>query len=211
MAIYGALLLYVVVGAGVLFAKVARHETRPLSGAPPAALVGQPVAVAAAAGRDRAGVAQPRRSLTDRKLRRQAPGYHEPDPGADCSTKAACRAAERGDPEEQDPVPPAKTRRAKPPLRPKGAARVIEPTSAPAAVIERPDGFYWQAPDSLQAFGPFATAPLARADRDAYDEDAPEPGETLEEAERDLGIGEWIDPDTGELAEGLSAPRLPRD
>ena len=81
------------------------------------------------------------------------------------------------------PSPPAKIPRAKPPLRPKGAARVIEPTSAS----------------------------LARADRDAYDEDAPEPGETLEEAERDLGIGEWIDPDTGELAEGLSAPRLPRD
>jgi hypothetical protein len=31
VAIYGALLLYVVVGAGVLFAKVARHETRPIS------------------------------------------------------------------------------------------------------------------------------------------------------------------------------------
>ena len=31
VAIYGALLLYVVVGAAVLFAKVARHETRALS------------------------------------------------------------------------------------------------------------------------------------------------------------------------------------
>jgi hypothetical protein len=31
VAIYSALLLYVVVGAGVLFAKVAQHETRPLS------------------------------------------------------------------------------------------------------------------------------------------------------------------------------------
>jgi hypothetical protein len=31
VAVYGALLLYVVVGAGVLFAKVAQHETRPLS------------------------------------------------------------------------------------------------------------------------------------------------------------------------------------
>jgi predicted MFS family arabinose efflux permease len=29
--VYSVLLLYVVVGAGVLFAKVARHETRPLS------------------------------------------------------------------------------------------------------------------------------------------------------------------------------------
>lgn len=31
--VYSALLLYVVVGAGVLFAKVARHETRPVSAA----------------------------------------------------------------------------------------------------------------------------------------------------------------------------------
>lgn|GEM_PF-764114 len=31
VAVYSALLLYVVVGAGVLFAKVLRHETRPLS------------------------------------------------------------------------------------------------------------------------------------------------------------------------------------
>jgi hypothetical protein len=31
VAVYGGLLLYVVVGAGVLFAKVAMHETRPLT------------------------------------------------------------------------------------------------------------------------------------------------------------------------------------
>lgn len=31
VAAYAALLLYVVVGAGVLFAKVARHETQPIS------------------------------------------------------------------------------------------------------------------------------------------------------------------------------------
>ncbi|MDP1899046.1 MAG: hypothetical protein Q8K96_01150 [Rubrivivax sp.] len=33
VAIYGTLLLYVVAGAVVLFAKVAQHETRPLSAA----------------------------------------------------------------------------------------------------------------------------------------------------------------------------------
>lgn len=33
VTVYGVLLLYVVVGAGVLFAKVAMHETRPLSAA----------------------------------------------------------------------------------------------------------------------------------------------------------------------------------
>lgn len=31
VALYGGLLLHVVIGAGVLFARVARHETRPLS------------------------------------------------------------------------------------------------------------------------------------------------------------------------------------
>lgn len=30
VAVYGALLVYVLVGAGVLFVKVAQHETRPL-------------------------------------------------------------------------------------------------------------------------------------------------------------------------------------
>ncbi|HSQ72847.1 MAG TPA: hypothetical protein VLM87_10530 [Rubrivivax sp.] len=107
---------------------------------------------------------------------------------------------------------PDRTPRPVRPLRPRGAARVIEPgPAATVAVIQRPDGFYWLAPDGLQAFGPFESPELARADHDAYDEQAPEPGETLEEAERDLGIGEWIDPDPGELAEGLSAPRLPPD
>ena len=33
VGVYAALLLYVVTGAVVLFAKVARHETRPVSGA----------------------------------------------------------------------------------------------------------------------------------------------------------------------------------
>jgi hypothetical protein len=33
VAIYAGLLLYVVVGAGVLFVKLAQHETRPLSAA----------------------------------------------------------------------------------------------------------------------------------------------------------------------------------
>ena len=36
---------------------------------------------------------------------------------------------------------------------------------------------------------------------------APESGETLEEAENELGVADWVDPDTGELAEGLSTPR----
>ena len=100
------------------------------------------------------------------------------------------------------------------PLRRKGAARVIE--EAPAAargdlgngVVERPDGWYWLAPDGHQEFGPFATRLLARADRDRDDEQAPAEGETVQEAEGEIGIAEWIDAETGEPAEGQSPPRL---
>lgn len=76
------------------------------------------------------------------------------------------------------------------------------------AILRRPDGYYWQAPDGRQEFGPFASLELALADMNAGDEAAPEPGETLQEAETEIGMADWIDPETGEPAEGLSHPRL---
>jgi len=70
------------------------------------------------------------------------------------------------------------------------------------AVVEHPDGFYWLAPDGRQQFGPFATAEEALAEMNAASEDALDPGESpheaLEEAENDLGIADWVDPETGE-------------
>ncbi|NMM19431.1 MAG: hypothetical protein HHJ15_05675 [Rhodoferax sp.] len=72
----------------------------------------------------------------------------------------------------------------------------------------RPDGYYWQAPDGKQDFGPFESMELALADMGAADEQEPEPGETLQEAEDEIGIAGWIDPETGEPAEGQSPPRL---
>ena len=78
-------------------------------------------------------------------------------------------------------------------------------------IVERPDGYHWIALDSQQEFGPFETAELAQADMDAADENAPEPGQTLQEAERDIGIADWIDPETGEPAEGQSPPHLARE
>ncbi len=75
-------------------------------------------------------------------------------------------------------------------------------------IMHRPDGYYWEALDGKQEFGPFETLELALSDMELSEEDAPEPGETLEEAEAEIGISNWIDPDTGELAEGLSTPRL---
>lgn len=68
-------------------------------------------------------------------------------------------------------------------------------------VIERPDGFYWQAKDSAREFGPFATLLEAVQVMQGADGEALEPGETLEEAEAEIGIADWIDPETGEPAE----------
>ena len=78
-------------------------------------------------------------------------------------------------------------------------------------IVERPDGYHWIALDSRQEFGPFETPELAQVDMDAADENAPEPVQTLQEAERDIGIADWIDPETGEPAEGQSPPHLARE
>ena len=72
-------------------------------------------------------------------------------------------------------------------------------------VIERPDGFYWAEKDEAREHGPFATLLEAVEDMAAADlggeTGALEPGETVEEAEAEIGIANWIDPDTGEPAE----------
>lgn len=75
-------------------------------------------------------------------------------------------------------------------------------------ILVRPDGYYWQAPDGRQEFGPFASLELALADMAEADSAEPEPGETLQEAEDEIGISDWIDPETGEPAEGHSPPRF---
>lgn len=75
-------------------------------------------------------------------------------------------------------------------------------------IVARPDGYHWIAPDGRQEFGPFESLELARADMDGAYEAEPEPGETLEEAERALGVSEWIDPQTGEPAQGPPTPHL---
>jgi len=79
------------------------------------------------------------------------------------------------------------------------------------AVVQHPDGYYWLAPDGRQQFGPFATAEEALAEMNAASEDALEPDETLhealEEAEHDLGLADWVDPETGDPA-AQAGPRL---
>ena len=69
-------------------------------------------------------------------------------------------------------------------------------------VIKRPDGYYWEAKGE-DARGPFATRAEAEADLLAggAGQGEFEAGEDLQEAESELGISDWIDPDTGGPAE----------
>jgi hypothetical protein len=76
-----------------------------------------------------------------------------------------------------------------------------------ARIVERPDGYYWQAKDGGREAGPFATLLEAVQDMQADEEGTPEPGETLQEAESEIGISDHVDPDTGEPAEE-QRPRL---
>jgi hypothetical protein len=79
-------------------------------------------------------------------------------------------------------------------------------------VIERPDGFYVQAPSGEES-GPFPTlaeaegellaAEVAGPDLEASDLQEAD----LQEAESEIGVSEWIDPETGGPAED-SVPRI---
>lgn len=95
---------------------------------------------------------------------------------------------------------------------PVGAAKVIEEGPAGGEVLapihERPDGYYWMTHDGRQEFGPFESYELARADSARFDEGAPQPAESLSEAEDEIGISDWIDRQTGEPAEGESPPHI---
>src|SRR5260221_2478461 len=75
-------------------------------------------------------------------------------------------------------------------------------------VMERPDGFYWEAKKG-EPHGPFPTLAEAEADMlsDGAGDEEVAPAEGLQEAESELGINEWIDPDTGGPAEG-NLPRI---
>lgn len=84
----------------------------------------------------------------------------------------------------------------------------LDAASLDDRVIERPDGFYWES-KSGTSHGPFTTLAEAEADMLSGGAAAPEEadGEGLHEAESELGISEWIDPDTGGPAED-NVPRI---
>lgn len=74
-------------------------------------------------------------------------------------------------------------------------------------LVLRPDGCYVQAEEGARELGPFATAAEALEALSTAGDEGIEAGETLEEAEEEMGIAGWVDPDTHELAEE-SAPRI---
>lgn len=78
----------------------------------------------------------------------------------------------------------------------------VSPEEAPRGhVVERPDGFYWEEQGEEKAYGPFPTRVEAQDDMLSAGGEDLEPGESLQEAESELGISDWIDPDTGGPAE----------
>ena len=104
----------------------------------------------------------------------------------------------------------SKKRRAEPRKQDDAPVENAPVENAPLAghVIERPDGFYWEAKKG-ETHGPFATLAEAEADLLAGGAAAEEDVEVpeVQEAESELGINEWIDPDTGGPAED-NVPRI---
>lgn len=77
-------------------------------------------------------------------------------------------------------------------------------------VIERPEGFYWQDKLTDKLYGPFATRLEAALNMQDQDDSGFGEGESLADAEAEIGIADWTDPETGQPAEG-SPPHLNDD
>jgi hypothetical protein len=74
-------------------------------------------------------------------------------------------------------------------------------------IVERPDGFYWWQKETGRLFGPFPTLLDVVNDMNCDPEAGAEPTAALREAEEEIGIADWIDPETGVPAEE-QVPRL---
>jgi hypothetical protein len=88
---------------------------------------------------------------------------------------------------------------------------VLDTADLGERICHRPDGYYWQAIDGKQEIGPFDTYAEALADMDSGDAAGWTPGETLAEAESEIGMADWIDPDSGAPAEGQAPTHIERE
>ena len=77
-----------------------------------------------------------------------------------------------------------------------------DPDDGRNRIVERPDGFWWLPLDGGREHGPFVTLMEAMLDLQAVDDEGPsEDPEDVREAARQLGVPEWVDPETGQLAD----------
>jgi hypothetical protein len=104
-------------------------------------------------------------------------------------------------PEQRHEQQPAKANLPSPTCRSTTAARWICRCPTAQALVHHPDGYYWLGAGGRLQIGPYATAEEALADLHRAADDDIEPDESLPEAEQALGLSDWLDPDTGELAE----------
>jgi hypothetical protein len=95
--------------------------------------------------------------------------------------------------QRKDPTPPPAVAEAQPEL------------AQDSRVIERADGFYWQSADGAAESGPFRTYAQAVEEMEAAEVELD--SETLEEAEAEMGVSGWIDPETGDFGDAWH-PRL---
>lgn len=77
---------------------------------------------------------------------------------------------------------------------------VEAPPADPAELLHEADGWYWRSRDGREQAGPFASAADARADAQAALAGA-EPGGLLREVEQQIGMADWVDPDSDGPAE----------
>jgi hypothetical protein len=68
-------------------------------------------------------------------------------------------------------------------------------------VVAHSDGFYWLSDDGRHETGPFANFEDALSDLARAEQADSEVGESIDEARDELGLSNWVDPDTHELAE----------
>lgn len=90
----------------------------------------------------------------------------------------------------------------KPSRRPRRSSATTETATSEPRIVQHPDGYYWCT--DAHEVGPFENFDDARADMDAAEASAVssvEPDETREQVEDDIGVENWIDPETGTLAE----------
>lgn len=77
-------------------------------------------------------------------------------------------------------------------------------TPEEARIVHRLGGYYVKSADG--ELGPFRTAAQARqavqrVEEEPVEDEALEEGESLHEAEAEIGVTGWVDPDSGEIAE----------